>query len=340
METLRTLYGADPREVWAIFSKYGREPRAKNAWKNEYPKLPEPHPAYSQWRMRPRAAGRLLKKIGEKRYKRVCFLGCPVLGMEFAAMGNPNGVLLDIDGGVLAYARKSGNAVRYDAHSAIPARLKGRFDCTVIDPPWYYDDVRLFIARACALTKKGGTIYSSLPGLLTRPAIVRERLDFQKWLGRSGLVVAELRPCVEYEVPPFEMAAYGDIPQFSGAPWRRGDWLKLKKTGGEGGAGVRTKQQPRWLEYSFGRKRVFLRDEKGARFKGEKLRLSLVGGSMVLRTVSKRNPLVGRIDLWSSRNAVLHVDSGFRALKKILDACGKTGRLAGGGEKLAEFLAA
>ena len=320
-DTLRTTYGADPREVWDVFSKYKKESAEKIGICNFYPKLPEPHSIYSQWRMTPKATKVILQKLLEKDYKKICFLGCPVLGIEFGKVSPSRPLLLDIDSTILNNAKQSAEILVYDVNNKIPKELIGTFECVITDPPWYYQDIKLFIKKASELAKKGGTVYLSCPSLLTKPSILEERLDLQKWLSNLNLVFAELNSIVEYEVPPFEYMAYFDIPAFTGKPWRIGDLLKLKKSDDSSQTVIVDKTCFNWKEYSFGVKRVFLREKEDDT---EKPKLSLVrDNSLTLNTVSRRSPLIPKIDIWTSRNAVLHIDSGFNVIKSILDSLAK-----------------
>ncbi|HJX06052.1 MAG TPA: bis-aminopropyl spermidine synthase family protein [Candidatus Nanoarchaeia archaeon] len=318
LETLRTLYGADPREVWDVFKKFKKECNEKIGMNNFYHDFPEPHPAFSQWRLTPQSTIQIIKKISDKKYDEICFLGCPVLGLEFGKKNPKKTILLDIDTKILEYAKKFTKVIIYDVNDPVPVHLKNKFECVVTDPPWYPDDVKLFIQRASELAKLGGTIYFSLPCLLTRPSILRERLNLQKWLSLSNFVISEIMQIAEYEVPPFEYITYYDIPAFSGETWRRGDWVKLKKVGK---FSIHTKhlQTIRWLEYSINGRRIFLRDKPDDKEQKPKLSFLYNDGSLILKTVSKRTPLLPKIDIWTSRNAVLHIDAGFHTVKMILD---------------------
>lgn len=309
METLKTLHGADPREVWEAYKK--QKKNLDNSCKkigmiNLYPELPEPHPAYSQWRMTPGSADRIIEKIEVKNYKEVCFLGCPVLGMKYSK----EAIFLDIDNSVLENVKSRKR--RYDVNEEVPDDLLGKFDCVVADPPWYLEDVMLFAVRSAELTKKGGTIYISLPKLLTRPFMPEERLNFQRWLTDNSLIISEIS-ATEYEVPPFEYMAYSDIPAFTGEIWRVGDFFKLKKAEEFKMSLGRKENMAGWEEFRFGKKRVFLRQRE---IPGEPKVSRL--GSLILNSVSKRNPLIPSIDIWSSRNAVLHIDSGYNDIKNML----------------------
>lgn len=317
LEVLRTTYGADPREVWEVYKKFNLEKaHSKFKYSNLYPNLPEPHPAYSQWRITPSPKKIILSKLLKKNYSKICFLGCPVLGNEYSKLSKKETYLLDIDKKVLSESKNS-KTIFYNVNDSVPSELKNSFECVVCDPPWYDDDIKLFIKRSAELLKVGGTIYISLPSLLTKPSIIQERLNLQDWLTKSKLIISEMIPLVEYEVPPFEFMAYKDIPDFTGEIWRRGDWVKLKKCENAKIDAKKISFNP-WIEYSFGKRRIFLK-EKNFNFEYEKPQLISLVKDNILNSVSKRNPLIPKIDIWTSRNKVYQIKSGYNVIKVILE---------------------
>ena len=311
-EILRSIYGADPREVWEAFKILKEEKANKIGIKNEYPEYPEPHMAYSQWRITKGGSREIIEKIKNKKYKRICFLGCPVLGIEFNKISPAKSLIMDIDKIFLNLEKEI--FYEYNIHAKIPLELKEKFDCVIADPPWYDYEIKLFLKRASELAKIGGTIYLSIPKLLTRPMAVKERLKLQRFLSDNNLIISEMQD-IEYEVPPFEYIAYLDIPSFTGEVWRTGDLLKLKKADNFNSE-IKAKEKTKWLEFSFKGKRIFLKDKSD---KSMNIKLGFIGNSLILNSVSQRNPLINEIDIWSSRNAVLHIDSGFEIARYILD---------------------
>jgi len=318
LNILKSIYGADPREVWEIYKKYKIETSKKIGLTNLYPQYPEPHPAYSQWRITKDSTKIILSKIFEKNYKNICFLGCPILGIEFSKLKQGKVKILDIDKDVLDYASKFADTTIYNVGKNVPEKIKNKFECVVCDPPWYYDDISLFIKRATDLVKIGGTIYLSLPGILTKPSIPEERLEFQKLLSSLKLIITELQPIVEYEVPPFEYMAYKDIPVFSGEVWRKGDWVKIKKCGNVKTKVPRAKFFQGWTEYSFGKKRIFIKNNK-ENDEYRKPKLIFLCQDNILNSVSKRNPLIAKIDIWTSRNVIFHIETGWGVIKTITE---------------------
>ncbi len=154
MSILRTLKGADPREVWDVYRKY--MPKAEK----DIPKkpglycshrgFPEPHPAYSQWRLDDISTDFILAEIERNTYASIAFLGCPVLASEFSYGSKAERLALDIDSSSLNVLRRwEVNAKRYDVNDELPKELIGKFECAVSDPPWYHDDIQRFVARSC-----------------------------------------------------------------------------------------------------------------------------------------------------------------------------------------------
>jgi len=319
LQTLRTLKGADPREVWEHYKGYKTENAMKQGIKNSYPAFPEPHSAFSQWRLTKESSGKVIEKIREKGYTSLCFLGCPILGNEHSKDLGQKVLLLDVDRETLNCVKSGVEKKVYDAYDNLPNDLAGKFSCVITDAPWYLQDIKLFIVRASQAAKQGGTIFFTTPGLLTRPSIVDERLEMQKWLSENNLIIDNISE-VEYETPAFEYMAYYDIPAFSGENWRVGSFVKLKKAEGPKDINSPAKEKTNWLEYKFDEKRVLLREIRGRRKEGTpKVEPVNEDESLVLKTVSRRSTLIPKIDLWSSRNAVLHIASGYSAVKDILE---------------------
>ena len=317
IEILRSCYGADPREVYDVYKQYKTAEPDDFKWKNLYPQFPEPHPAYSQWRLNPESAELIIGYLSKKNYKDICFLSCPILGTTYSKITGREIAILDIDSQVMDFATKNSKLIKYNLNDDIPQNLKGRFQCVVCDPPWYLEDIELVIIRAAKLVAEGGSIYLSIPRLLTKPSIINERLLLQKKISEWGLVMAEIKPIVSYEVPPFEINAYRDIPCFSGRIWRYGDWLKLKKIDNTNIDHICRSSSLEWKEINCGVKRVFLRSiNESDCYVAPKLR-HLVQGD-ILNTVSRRNPYIDQIGIWTSRNAIMTVESGYDTIEIIL----------------------
>ena len=210
---LKSMKGVDPREVWDIYKDFNPSGAQKKYNKigltNSYPKFSEPHPAYSQWRLTPESTKKALETIEEKNYPFICFLGCPILASNFDQASSRT-LALDIDESNLKKLKHYMHIEKYDVNDELAENFNGKFDCVVSDPPWYYDDIKRFVARGSEL--------------------VKERLDFQKWLSESRLIVDSMSPSVEYEVPAFEYNAYFDIPAFTGDSWRTGDWGSVRSS--------------------------------------------------------------------------------------------------------------
>jgi len=73
-------------------------------------------------RITKKSSQKILYKLIEKDYKQICFLGCPVLALEFNK--NRDGFLLDIDKQTLEFAGQfRDNTVQYNVYKKIPKEL-------------------------------------------------------------------------------------------------------------------------------------------------------------------------------------------------------------------------
>ena len=63
----------------------------------------------------------------------------------------------------------------YDVHDPLPADFEGRFHVVIMDPPWYMDDMRLFVRRGSRAAMVGGSCLFSMPPRLVRPQAAVER---------------------------------------------------------------------------------------------------------------------------------------------------------------------
>jgi dGTPase len=251
LEFWRSLMGADPRLVESIRQEQDSQGEvdwaqldrrnAARRYAAELPlQLPAADPISSQWwfgldtveSLAGRA--RALARDGS-----AVFLGAPTVGHYYALCYQVRACILDSDpdivssvGAAIVGGRTDGwTAEVYDAREVAPERHLGRYAVAVLDPPWYPSLTRLFLSRARQLLDQDGFILCAIPPMLTRPGVVQERTDLLRELLASGYKLVSLESqAVTYEVPPFELAAYQDIPSFTGRPWREGDLLIIQVT--------------------------------------------------------------------------------------------------------------
>ena len=194
--------------------------------------LPAPDPMRCQWWFTLDSAADLAERVWEySAAAPTAFLGAPTVGFHYAHWMATPSTILDVDRDLIDslilphHARK----IRYDAAGDVPSDLAHQYSVVLIDPPWYPDSTRLFLARAHQLLVPDGFILCVLPSRLTRPGVVEERSRLLSELLTAHVEVVALESdYITYRVPEFEAQAYKKIEGFSGRQWRKGDLLILR----------------------------------------------------------------------------------------------------------------
>jgi hypothetical protein len=175
-----------------------------------------------------------------------------------------------------------------------------RSAAAIVDPPWYLPDTTVFLSATSCACRRDASIVLCQPTEATRPGVNEERMSLLSELRSLGLEhtgtqIARIR----YLTPHFEemsltMSLAGvSVPR----DWRKGDLLLLKKVAPCRRDGRLQKTDAAWQEVQFGPVRIKLRAS------GHEDLMSIAPSDM-LDTVSRRDPLRGRIGLWTSGNRV------------------------------------
>ena len=187
---------------------------------------------------------------------------------------------------------------------ALPLAMhSGSYSVVLADPPWYIDYYRAFLRRAAELLKVGGTLYLSVLPELTRPGAKAERMVLLEEAAAVGMVlINQVAGSLSYETPGFEqqaLFAHG----LHCHNWRRGDlWAFCKKR--EGNSDLTEPvaiDEPRWVEYRIGRKRIKVEPSDSVDMAPFTYRAADPTGA-ILTQVSRRSPFRKNIDVWSSDN--------------------------------------
>lgn len=271
---------------------------------------PVPHPLDFYWAFTPESGQQLLDEIGVTTGPGdlIAYLGTPNLFRGGAErLADRDHVLLDRSiphhdvGSTPAVRTLSVDLIR-DELPALDA------DLAILDPPWYPAHIRGFLWAAARVTKPGATILTTLPPPGTRPRAVAEVAAILDWAEKANhlTVVWERARALRYQSPSFELASHraaglGGIPR----DWRVGDLACLRRSG------VIAAQRPTppaddgaWRSYIINAipLRVRSRAIDTGRL-GSPLFESIVAGD-VLQSVSSRDPIRDRIDVWTSLNRV------------------------------------
>lgn len=193
-------------------------------------KLPAADPMRSQWWFTLDSVNYLAERVwGMSANEPVAFLGTPTVGFHYFNWFDNHITILDADCDVINSINLPKNGIIYDVSDDIPQSLKNKHSAVLLDPPWYPDITKLFIARAYELLKQYGFMLCVLPSTLTRPGLITERtILLDKLISAKFEVVALELNSVAYRVPGFEVRAYKDLDEFTGRQWRQGDLLVLR----------------------------------------------------------------------------------------------------------------
>jgi len=245
MAVLPFCDGADPRLVAQLLGEHikggasvvgspdaatFREAASDLPWK-----MPAADPMLGQWWFTlgtiDALTNRIRKALPQKRGKVLC-IGAPTIAFHLSKMGL-DVLLLDADPDVLTALRSAGGSfetVEHNMFDGLPEKCRNAFDAVVLDPPWYQDEFNVFVDAAMQALRLGGSGYLSIPALLTRPSVVKERRMLLQRLNKLGASIVSLESaCLRYVVPEFEQSAYADLDGFTGRPWRASDLVQFHK---------------------------------------------------------------------------------------------------------------
>jgi dGTPase len=326
-EFWRALMGADPRVVERLLAEEpirgqmeapaSKRHDAARRYAAELPlALPAPDPMRSQWWFTLDAVQSLSAKARALSTDgSAAFLGAPTVGHHYAVCYEAETTILDADPDVVEAVGKAIERVRkdgwigeqYDANDELPNQLSMQHAVAVLDPPWYPSLIRLFLSRARSLVRDSGFLVCVIPPLLTRPGLLGERTDLLSELQTAGYRIVALEPqAVTYDVPSFELAAYQDIPIFTGRSWRAGDVLTVQVVGACEPLPIKGEVERQTIN-------IFSRDRSKQRFFLDESRVDPEMRDWASsvpefeRTVSTRSYDISRIAAWGSNRKAVEV---------------------------------
>jgi hypothetical protein len=277
--------------------------------------LPIPHPLDFEWRFSSAGCAVLAERVNDLlgRQQLIGLFGTPWFA-EYALTEH----LLRGES-TLFEAREEACRPLVDLLRVLPgdvgittATLERRFGVILADPPWYPEVTQHFLLAASRMLVDGGVLLLCVPGLGTRPGLMRERHQLSDWAFGNGLLLEALEVgAIEYESPPFELAALAAAGLDGFNPfWRRGDLLSYRRLPGEAAAAPHEAMEMSlplndWREVALGSSRIRIdigRDGEA----GDFVARSIVDGD-VLDTVSSRDIRRSRANLWTTSNRIFEV---------------------------------
>ena len=320
---LYSLPGVYPAKVWESVQRLSRGDRisfrresaagpqsafASRLW--DQGKVLTPHPQDSLWWFGDVALERLLRELTKSAgdLGGVLLLGTPTLFHYAKAQGLKSRVLL-LDRDSLTVRDGRFRARSCDLFADVAGCEK--FDFIVADPPWYPLETRAFLLAALRRSRRGTKVLLSVPGMGTRPGIRQEWEELLRWAETNGLRLLDYEArALPYISPLFEKNALrsAGIDTYP-IDWRRGDLAIFEVDGSFDSATLTGTIERRWREVRFGRVRLRIRENAFEGWRTPELR-SIASGD-ILPSVSRRDPLLKFVAIWTSGNRAFGCDDCF-----------------------------
>lgn len=235
-------------------------------------------------------------------FDRILLLGCPSL-MKVLDAKNKSGLLVERNP---IHLGTRGFDVDYRdlRNSELSVSIDQRYDAAILDAPWYPLDLCCWIDIALRSVTFGQPIFFVLWPEVTRPDAAIEHVELKKLLASAG-DVAEVG-IVSYELPIFERksieaaaisvsARYGHLFRLIK---RTEKWFPITRVPVSRGG---------WKRFTFGQAQIAIRVEAEASSGRDVFRFERK--PFVLDSTSRRNPVLGEINVWTSRNLVAKVEN-------------------------------
>lgn len=271
--------------------------------------LPDPHPLDFDWRFTSDAAAQISALI--PKHAQTLAIGTPSVARHMEAERRPV-TLVDRQP-----FQNVQNHFPIDIHDHGPVRQS--FDYAVIDPPWYPEALRYWLAWAASSVRRNGVILAAVWPDYTRPTAPEELADLQGWISLWGEISLP-EVSLKYVTPLFETLAS-----------KRSRGRRGSQSPGAGNLlQIKVRSRPRLAHYkpeTGAWKRFILNNYQlalgfgGQRHKGPALERHPLAEDWTWPYVSRRALGRSQIDLWSSENEVALVgkpDIIHRVLKKAV----------------------
>lgn len=302
-----------------LYEKIPSRPIARDL-QTKIERFADPHPADYDWRFSTQTLGELNYRLNPYVGRcKIALFGTTTLFPILAASG-ADVMLYDKSKSLLndlvSVGFKTG-LVHHDLFLPVKNNAS-KVDLVVADPPWYSDFFKAFTLRAAEILKDEGLLFLSVLPWLTRPSALEDRSKLLEFATDSGFVIIEVVPnTLRYQTPIFEKIVLSK-EEIECDDWRTGDLFVFRKFKNPSPKLKITtpKDEPIWQEFTFGRKKVKLRQRDEPKTKGLSLKTVSENGPF-WGYVSRRAPSRSKIDLWTSDNVAYSVE-GIKVLREAL----------------------
>ncbi|MET3982003.1 hypothetical protein ABIB62_004621 [Mucilaginibacter sp. UYP25] len=305
--------GAFPDVVFRIAKSLTDLPHADEIEKNPRAgdALPEPNPSNFDWRFDHGTIKSICDLLPKYQVSRIGLFGTPSLYLPLSKQ-YANVTLFDINNLLLEAINKNEQVNIVDINH-LDTSIYGKFNCIIMDPPWYLSYYQNWLQKANELLFDGGILITTLFQEFLRPGAGAE-LEQILAQANAGGDVRILNNTVRYMTPEFEKRIFKlkHIPV--GGNWRIADLMIVKKQ--------RLMQLPviaipkdNWTRILLNRKVIAIRQEAEAM--PISVSLPFATGAQLL-TVSDRDPVKKKVNLLTSDNVGL-VLTGTARITGFLD---------------------
>lgn len=282
---------------------------AKTRWSDPWKyMLPIPHMLDAEWRFMPES-NRIIVDLATDLvgvHEAITLLGCPTTALALTDRWRGAVTLVESNELVLEHIRRYVPTNFAFQQGISTGRVSGAGAGLVIaDPPWYSAEILRFLSAAANMCRVGGYVLLFVPPIGTRPGVRSEIDALVDEADRRGSLrlMSPLQGKVRYATPFFEYNAM----RAAGVPcipcdWRAGDVLIFQKESGSSWeVPGQSSGETKWVEIGWPGSRVkFAVRSNDWRRPG----LGSVVTGDVLPTVSRRDPRVEQVSVWTSGNRV------------------------------------
>ena len=254
----------------------------------------QPHQLDYDWRFDSDSQSRIADlAVGSQR---VVLLGCPSLSNALADQVEM-GVLLERNPNHYSTNQFTVHHCDLRDRTTLP-QIPYKFDLGIVDAPWYIDDLLAWLNVALSAIDVGKTVLFVLWPESTRPAARTEHQII--WSALKSVGEFEQIGTISYDTPLFEKRTLQEagVPTFL----RLGLLVKLTKRKSITLAAKLNCGPGLWKRFGIGETQVAIKITAKADLDSDAFAFS--GPPFVLRTTSRRDPSLAKINIWTSENVV------------------------------------
>jgi hypothetical protein len=311
----RACEGAFPSIIWSHLPNSWRSiPLDRGDHSSELFWVPELSPVRAEWYYTRGTLGYLAQRLKGS----VLLVGAPSLANEAGCINTDTTLVDDSPWASLRFdfGRVSRHCISFNEFTTTR-----QFETVLVDPPWYFPTLKIWLERALRMTTPGGITLISIPGRLTRPTAPMDQRLVLDIAQKYGNVSIE-RQVLEYAVPVFEREALKAAGVPMETSWRRADLVVVERNARsfEKISGWPDERELKWADFMFNGQIVSVRQREVARHRNSNL-LGMVDGvrGKVLDTVSRRDPRLALVDIWTSRNRVASASDPAKVIDALKD---------------------